>query len=114
MVTISAGLGALVLVLIEGNGWGWGSPGILSLLGVALLGLTGFVVAELRSREPMVDFRFFRTRTFLGANLVGFLATFALLAMFFFPALYMQNIKGHSPLAAGVRFLPATGSEPVY
>ena len=31
-----------------------------------------------------------------------------MLAMFFFLALYMQNVKGYSPLEAGVRFLPAT------
>ena len=34
--------------------------------------------------------------------------SFAMLAMFFFLALYMQNILGYSPLEAGVRFLPAT------
>ena len=56
----------------------------------------------------MVDFRFFRSRSFLGANIVAFIVSFAMLAFFFFIALYMQNIKGYSPLEAGVRFLPST------
>ena len=29
-------------------------------------------------------------------------------AVFFFLALYMQNILGYSPLETGVRFLPST------
>ena len=57
---------------------------------------------------PMVDFGFFRSRTFLGANIVAFIVSFAMLAMFFFMALYMQNIQHYSPLQAGMRFLPAT------
>src|SRR3954470_2726726 len=56
----------------------------------------------------MVDFTFFRSKSFLGANFVAFIVSFAMLAMFFFIALYMQNIKGYSPLEAGVRFLPST------
>jgi MFS family permease len=56
----------------------------------------------------MVDFSFFRSRTFKGANMVAFIVSFAMLAMFFFLALYMQNIRGYSPLQAGVRFLPST------
>jgi MFS family permease len=97
-----------VLALVQGNSWGWGSPAILALLAVAAVALTAFVIAELRVDEPMVDFGFFRSKSFLGANMVAFIVSFAMLAMFFFLALYMQNIKGYSPLQAGVRFLPST------
>jgi MFS family permease len=34
--------------------------------------------------------------------------SFAMFAVFFFIALYMQNIHGYSPLETGVRFLPTT------
>jgi MFS family permease len=57
---------------------------------------------------PMVDFTFFRSRTFLGTSLVAFTVTFAMLASFFFVTLYMQNILGYSPLEAGLRTLPTT------
>ena len=64
------------------------------------------MVIERRSREPMVDFAFFRSRSFLGANVVAFVVSFAMLAMFFFLALYMQNILGYS------RCRPACASSP--
>jgi MFS family permease len=56
----------------------------------------------------MVDFSLFRSKTFLGANAVGFIVSFSMLAMFFFLALYMQNILGYSAVEAGIRFLPST------
>ena len=108
VATLTSGLTALVLALIEGNHWGWGSPGILGLFALAAAALVAFVVIEMRARVPMVDFTFFRSRSFLGANVVAFVVSFAMLAMFFFLALYMQNILGYSPLQAGVRFLPST------
>ena len=108
VATLTIGLAALVLALVEGNAWGWGSVEILSLLATAAVALIGFVAVERRSAEPMVDFTFFRSRSFLGANIVAFVVSFAMLAMFFFLALYLQNINGYSPLEAGIRFLPST------
>jgi EmrB/QacA subfamily drug resistance transporter len=108
IAAITIGLTALVLALVEGNSWHWGSTRIIALLAVAVVGLTGFVVIETRVKAPMVNFAFFRSRSFLGANLVGFFVSFAMLAQFFFLALYMQNILHYSPLQAGIRFLPST------
>jgi EmrB/QacA subfamily drug resistance transporter len=108
VVTLTLGLAALVLALVQGNSWGWGSGREIALLAIAVVGLIGFVLAETRGRVPMVDFDFFRARSFLGANVVAFIVSFAMLAMFFFLALYLQNIRHYSPLQAGVRFLPST------
>ncbi len=108
VAALTIGLGSLVLGLVEGNAWGWTSPGIVALFVAAIGGLAGFVVIERRVRAPMLDFDYFRSRSFLGANIVAFIVSFAMLAMFFFIALYMQNVRGYSPLEAGVRFLPST------
>ena len=105
---LTTALAALVLALIEGNAWGWSSAGVLGLLALAVVAGVAFVAIERRSAVPIVDFAFFRSRAFLGANVVAFAVSFAMFAMFFFIALYMQNILGYSPLEAGVRFLPST------
>ncbi|MFL5869685.1 MAG: MFS transporter, partial [Solirubrobacterales bacterium] len=108
VVTLTAALTAIVLALIEGNSWGWASPGILGLLAGGVIGLAAFVAIELRVGAPMVEFALFRTRQFIGSNLIAFIITFAMMGTFFFMALYMQDILGYSALEAGVRFLPTT------
>jgi EmrB/QacA subfamily drug resistance transporter len=105
---LTVGLTALVLSLIEGNSWHWGSPRIIALWIIAAVALVLFVVTEARVRAPMLDLAFFRNRTSLGVNLVGFIVSFALFAQFFFLTLYMQNVMHLSPLQTGIRFLPTT------
>jgi EmrB/QacA subfamily drug resistance transporter len=108
IVTLTGGLTALVLALVEGNSWHWGSTRIMALFTVAVVGLAAFIRIEMRSRAPIVNFDFFRSRSFLGSNLVAFFVTFAMFSQFFFLTLYMQNVLHYSPLQAGVRFLPST------
>jgi len=108
VVALTAGLAALVLALVEGNAWGWTSPGIFALLAGSVLSLIAFVAIELRVRAPMVEFRFFADRNFVGAVVVALIITFAMMGVFFFLAIYLQNILSYTPLEAGVRFLPST------
>jgi EmrB/QacA subfamily drug resistance transporter len=108
IAALTAGLTTLVLALVQSNSWHWGSARIVGLFVAAVIALVAFVVIELRVRAPMLDFRFFRSRTSAGANVVAFLVTFAMFAQFFFLTLYMQNVLHYSPLQTGVRFLPAT------
>jgi EmrB/QacA subfamily drug resistance transporter len=108
VAVLTIGLTALVLALVEGNVWGWGSPEIIALLGVAAVALPAFVAVERRVRAPMIQFELLSDRNFLGAVVVALIISFAMLGVFFFLALYMQNILGYSPLEAGVRFLPST------
>jgi EmrB/QacA subfamily drug resistance transporter len=109
IAALSVGLTALILALVESTSWGWGSGRIAGLLALAVVGLIGFVVVELKlSPAPMVQFEFFKSRAFFGANLIAFIVSFAMLGMFLLTALYIQNILGYTPLQAGIRFLPTT------
>jgi EmrB/QacA subfamily drug resistance transporter len=108
VAVLTVGLTALVLALVEGNAWGWGSAQILALLALAAVALPTFVFVENRVKAPMVQFDLLSDRNFLGAVVVALIITFAMMGVFFFLALYMQDILGYSPLEAGIRFLPST------
>jgi EmrB/QacA subfamily drug resistance transporter len=108
IASLSLALTTLVLALVKGNGWGWGSTRVVALLVAAAAAFVAFAAIERRARNPMLELEFFRSRTFLGANLVAFVVSFAMLAMFFFVALYMQNVLHFGALQAGIRFLPST------
>jgi EmrB/QacA subfamily drug resistance transporter len=108
VAALTTGLTALILALVEGNSWGWGSPEIVALLAGAVLGLGAFVAIEQRVKVPMVDFSLLSDRNFLGSVVVALIVSFSMLGVFFFLALYMQDILRYSPLEAGVRFLPST------
>jgi EmrB/QacA subfamily drug resistance transporter len=108
VASLTLGLAALVLALVKSNAWGWGSARVLGLFAIALASLGAFFVIEPRRRAPMVQFDFFRSRSYFGANVVAFIVSFTMFATFFSLALYMQDILHFSPLQTGLRFLPTT------
>ena len=105
----TGGLIALVYALVKGNDYGWGSARTILTLALAVVLLAGFVVVQRRSRDPLVDFRLFRSRSLLGADIGALFIGAGLFAVFFFLILWMQEVHGYSPLRAGFAFLPMTG-----
>jgi EmrB/QacA subfamily drug resistance transporter len=100
-------LGAITFALIEAPRLGWTSPVILGLAVGSVLGAAAFAVVELRVREPLIDLRFFRDHQFSGAVFITLAAFFAFAGFIFLNALYLQRVRGYSPLASGVLTLPA-------
>jgi EmrB/QacA subfamily drug resistance transporter len=108
VASLTVALAALVLALVKGNAWGWGSARVIGLFAIALISLAAFLAIEPRRRAPIVDFAFFRSVSYFGANVVAFIVSLVMFATFFSLALYMQDILRFSPLQTGLRFLPTT------
>jgi len=105
-VTLTGGLFALVLGLLRGNDWGWSSGREVGLFAAAAALLLAFGVVETRQESPMFDFSLFRVPTFTGAQITAFAISAGMFSQFLYLTLYLQNVLGYSPIAAGVRFLP--------
>ncbi|MEI7437597.1 MAG: MFS transporter, partial [bacterium] len=74
---------------------------LLIALGLALL--TGFVIFESRQRNPVLDVQLFRKNTaFAFSNLAAFINYSAAFTVSFLLSLYLQYVKGLTPLQAGL------------
>ena len=102
----TASLAALVTGLLESSKLGWRSPLVDGSLVTGTVLLIVFVWVESRISSPMVSLQLFRSRTFLGANLLTLLLYAAMGVFFFlFPVTLMQ-VYGYSATAAGAASLP--------
>jgi EmrB/QacA subfamily drug resistance transporter len=108
LATFSLGLFGLIFGLIRGNADGWTSPQILGSLIAAGVLLVAFVLIQFRSRNAMLDLTLFRKPAFAGVSIVAFALSASMFALFLYITLYVQDVLGHSPLGAGVIFLPLT------
>jgi EmrB/QacA subfamily drug resistance transporter len=106
IVTLSAGLFALIAALIDGNAAGWTSTTILARLGIAVAALAAFVVVESRQARPMLDLALFRSHMVLGAAFGTFGYGASAQVMIFFLPIYLQGAFGFTPLIAGLAMLP--------
>ncbi|WP_344222858.1 MFS transporter, partial [Lapillicoccus jejuensis] len=103
---IALGLTALVFAVIEGGSLGWASPVILGSFAVAALAFVALPMVERRRAEPVLDPRFFRSIPFSGAVIGAVLGFSAMGGFLFLNTLYLQEVRGYSPLHAGLLTLP--------
>ena len=103
---VMVGLGSVTYAIIEGGVSGYGEPRIVACAIVAAVAFAVFVPHELRTHEPLIDPRFFRSAPFTGATLVAISAFIALGGFLFITNLYLQGDRGLSPVKSGLYTLP--------
>jgi EmrB/QacA subfamily drug resistance transporter len=99
-------LGSLAYAIIQGPSDGWLSAPITCSFLLSAVMLREFIRYESHRKEPLVDFRFFRSIPFSAANLTAVCAIAASAGFLFLTTLYLQEVRGYSALRAGLTILP--------
>jgi EmrB/QacA subfamily drug resistance transporter len=97
---------SLTYGIIEAPSAGWLSGQSLGLFSLALAALASLVAYEPRRVDPVIELRFFRSIPFSSASAIAVSAFAALAGMLFLNTLYLQEVRGLSPLDAGLYTLP--------
>jgi EmrB/QacA subfamily drug resistance transporter len=107
-VLITGALLLLVYALTKAPDVGWSATRtVVELAGAAAL-ITAFVLNEARTKRPLLPLRTFRLPGVAAANASAIFMFSAVVPLFFFLTLYMQQALGYSALKAGLSFLPLT------
>ena len=100
------GLAALTYGLTIASSRGLGSPIVLALIVAGVLALAAFVAIEMKSRNPMMPLDVFRSRDFVGANVVTLLLYFGLSGVLFFLPFTLIRAHHFTATEAGAALLP--------
>lgn len=101
------GMGSLQIMLDKGQEEDWfGSHFIIILAVLAVLGLSGLIIRELKTRAPVIDLNVFRYRSFAVGTFLMTIVGFVLYGSTVLLPLLMQELLGYTATHAGVTNLP--------
>jgi EmrB/QacA subfamily drug resistance transporter len=108
-LTATGGLSLLVYGIVRTTTTGWGDTGTLALIAGGLVVIGLFLLIEGRfAAAPLMPLRLFTSRSLSAANVIIMTVGGSTFAMWFFYSLYLQQVQRHTPLQAGLIFLPMT------
>ena len=107
LLLLSPGLALMIYGLAESNSaGGFGSGKVLIPLLVGLGLISCFVWHALRARDPLIDLRLFKDRTFSTSSMTLVLVAVSVFGSFLLLPLYYQAVRGESALMSGVLLAP--------
>ena len=106
-VAFTGGLLALLVGITWGLLYSWHDPTTLGALAVSPVAFILFVVWEARySRDPILDFDFFRNRVFAFSIMAAMLQFLAVFSVNFLLIFYLEGIEGLSALQSAYLIIP--------
>lgn len=103
---VTLGMVALTGAVIKAGELGPGAPVVPLAAAVSVLALAAFVRRQRRAATPLVDLALYRDRRFAGASAAATLLTLGTGSALFVLAQYLQLVRGHGPLEAGLALVP--------
>ena len=105
-ITLGGSLASLVMVLDKGTDWGWlSTSSVLSYIVVIIFGAL-FYIIEKNHTDAIVDFKFFKNRTFTTTLINNFIVFMGMLGSVFLIPIFAQTFLGLTATEAGYLFIP--------
>lgn len=102
----TVGFGGLLYGFSSAGNYGWTSPVVIASLLIGTIGLTAFILRQLKLAQPILEFRILKNKIFSIATVIGMITFIGLIASETILPIYMQNMAGFTAFEAGLMILP--------
>ncbi|WP_392391368.1 DHA2 family efflux MFS transporter permease subunit [Neobacillus jeddahensis] len=102
----SIGFGGILYGFSSAGKEGWDSPQVYGTLTVGVISLVTFIIRQLRLEKPLLNFRIYKYPMFALSSAISMVVTMAMFSGMLLLPIYVQTIRGISPMDAGLMLLP--------
>ncbi|CAI8956566.1 MULTISPECIES: DHA2 family efflux MFS transporter permease subunit [Bacillus] len=108
VISSSIGLGSLLYGFSEAGNNSWSSAEVVISLIIGVIGIALFIWREMTTDNKMLDLQVFKYPTFTFTLLINAIVTMALFGGMLLLPVYLQNIRGFTPIESGLLLLPGS------
>ncbi|WP_053364692.1 DHA2 family efflux MFS transporter permease subunit [Bacillus sp. FJAT-27251] len=106
LILSSFGFGGLLYGFSSAGSKGWSSPYVYLTIIIGVISLTAFVLRQSKLERPMLNFSVYRYPMFTLSSVISMTITMAMFSGMLLIPIYVQTIRGFSPMEAGLMMLP--------
>ncbi|WP_409294693.1 DHA2 family efflux MFS transporter permease subunit [Peribacillus sp. SCS-26] len=106
VILSSIGFGGILYGFSSAGNKGWDAPEVYSTIAVGVIALFIFVMRQLKMERPMLNFKIYRYPMYALSSVISMVITMAMFSGMLLLPIYVQTLRGISPLDAGLMLLP--------
>ncbi|WP_419158082.1 DHA2 family efflux MFS transporter permease subunit [Rossellomorea sp. BNER] len=106
IILSTLGFGGLLYGFSSAGSLGWTSIEVITTLIIGIITLGLFIRRQMTVKNPMLEFRVFKYNMFTLTTIINVIITMAMFAGMILVPIYLQNIRGFTPLESGLLLLP--------
>ena len=106
LVLSSVGFAGLLYGFSSAGEEGWASLEVYGTIMIGAISLVLFVTRQLKLDKPMLDFRVYQYPMFALSSVITILMNMALFSAMILLPIYVQTIRGISPIQSGLLMMP--------
>lgn len=106
LILSTIGFGGLLYGFSAAGKNGWGSPEVYGTIFAGVAALVTFILRQSKQKQPMLNFTIFKYPMYALSITISMVITMALFSGMVLMPIYVQTIRGISPLDAGLMMMP--------